>query len=53
MILTLSMAAPQDTDVGTQASAQPYPIKQKIILDFMHTEAMNHLPGMLNHGLTN
>ena len=31
--------------------AHPHPII--IILEFSHTEAMNHLPGMIDHGLTN
>ena len=44
------MAVPQSY-MEIQALAHPYPIIIK--LEFISTEAMNNLPGMLDHGLTN
>ena len=51
MILTLAMAASQK-EMWEHRPQHSHTLLNKIIMGFMHTEAMNCLPGMPDHRLT-
>ena len=50
MILTLAMAAPQKQMWGHRPQHSQIQLNNNYT-GFIHTEAMNHLPGVPDHGL--